>query len=356
MNRMSRVPSPPASRRDAGFTLIELLVSLAVTAVLILGVLATFDFSARMNRVQMHVADMQQSLRVAQNEVVRFSRMAARGRMQADRAVVVTNNVAADTLLVDEKDETEVLEGTDILRVRGVISSTVYQIDTVTTEEVFKWSADGKGHVIVFPTAQGVPQDLAALETALDEYKDKKKEGDGETLLVVDNSGETAVVQVVSAEIEDPPNLRIEFQRHPQEAVLGAMNAGFKRLVSIGILEDYAFYVRVKGGEAPTLARARMEPGSDQPYRGDLEYATQDLADNILDLQAAYGLGIVDEPELRVTTLARTDRADPGRYQAPLLPETIEDHAYPDDHPFNTLAARRYRWRLLRTDINLRNL
>ena len=347
MNRMSRVPSLPASRGDAGFTLIELLVSLAVTAVLILGVLATFDFSARMNRVQMHVADMQQSLRVAQNEVVRLSRMAARGRMQADRSVVVTNNVAAGTMLVPTKAATEVLAGTDILRVRGVINSTVYQIDTVTPDPVFGWNdGDGTGWVLVFPTAQGVPQDLAAL---------KEKAVEGETLLVVDNTGDTAVVEIVEAKT-DAPNLRIDFKRHEQEAVLGAMGPGFKRLVSVGILEDYAFYVRVRGGEAPTLARARLEPGSDQPYQEELDNATQDLADNILDLQAAYGLGIVGEPELRVTTLARTDRADPGQYQAPLLPAAIEDHAYPPNHPYNSGAARRYRWRLLTTDINLRNL
>ena len=85
----------PSSRRaDAGFTLIELLVSLAVTAVLILGVLATFDFSARMNKVQLNVADMQQSLRIAQNEVVKLSRMTGRGSLPTNIAVQVTNNLA----------------------------------------------------------------------------------------------------------------------------------------------------------------------------------------------------------------------------------------------------------------------
>ncbi|HEX6865111.1 MAG TPA: prepilin-type N-terminal cleavage/methylation domain-containing protein, partial [Thermoanaerobaculia bacterium] len=333
MNRMRRA--------EAGFTLVELLVSLAVTAVLILGVLATFDLSARMNRVQMHVADMQQSLRIAQNEVVRFSRMAARGVVPANLAVQVTNNVPAGTLVVPTKPATEVQEGTDILRVRGVINSTVYQIDTVTTTEVFNWNdGGGTGWVLVFPTAQGVPQDLAALKESSEE---------GETLLLLDPNSRAAVVEIVEAEM-DGPNLRIEFKRHPQEGVLGTMSNDFKKLVSVGILEDYAFYVRVRGGETPSLARARMEPGSDQPYQDELDNATLDLADNILDLQAAYGLGVVGASELRVTTLARTDRADPGAYLAPQLPDTIEDHAYPAEHPYNSPAARRYRWRLLRTD------
>jgi hypothetical protein len=279
--------------------------------------------------------------------------MAARGVVPANIAVQVTNNVAAGKLLVPSKAETEVLEGTDILRVRGVISSTVYQIDTVTTTEVFSWNdVDGTGWVLVFPTAQGVPQDLAALEDLAMPDDDADQ---GETLLLLDPNGRIAVVEITAAEME-PPNLHIEFKRHPQEGVLGVMSNDFKKLVSVGILEDYAFYVRVPGGEAPTLARARLEPGSDQPYRDDPNNVTQDLADNILDLQAAYGLGVVGESELRVTTLARTDRADPGQYLAPLLPATIEDHAYPANHPYNTAAARRYRWRLLRTDLNLRNI
>lgn len=347
MSRAS-VPSPPSSSRgEAGFTLVELLVSLAVTAVLILGVLATFDFSARMNRVQMHVADMQQSLRIAQNEVVRFSRMTGRGMLPANLAVQVTNNVSAGATLVPTKPSTEIQQGTDVLRLRGVISSTVYQIDSVNPTAVYGWSdADGKGWVIVFPTAHDVPQDLVALED---------KAVDGETLVLRDPNGRIAVAEIESA-AKDGANLRIEFKKHPSEAALGILDSGIKKLTSVGILEEYAFYVRARGGEAPTLARARMEPGSNQPYQGDLDNAVLDLADNILDLQVAYGLGIVNEPELRVTTLARTDRADPGQYVAPALPAAIEDHAYPSSHPFNSGTARRYRWRLLRTDVNLRNL
>jgi prepilin-type N-terminal cleavage/methylation domain-containing protein len=347
MNRTRRV------RADAGFTLVELLVSLAVTAVLILGVLATFDFSARKNRVQMHVADMQQSLRIAQNEVVKLSRMAGRGMLPAAIALQVTNNVAAGTTLVPSAPATEILGGTDVVRVRGVVNSTVYQIDSVNPSAVYGWSdGDGKGWVIVFPTAQGVPQDLVALE---EKAKAKGKGGEGETLVLLDPNGRIAVAEI-EAVAKDGINLRIEFKKHPNEAVLGVMSSEIKKLVSVGILEEYALYVRALGGEAPTLARARLEPGSDQPYQGEPANATLDLADNILDLQAAVGLGVAGATELRVTTLARTDRADPGQYEAPLLPASIEDHAYAANHPFNSAAARRYRWRLLRTDINLRNL
>jgi prepilin-type N-terminal cleavage/methylation domain-containing protein len=348
-----------AHRSEAGFTLIELLVSLAVTSVLILGVLATFDFTARMNRVQMHVADMQQSLRIAQNEVVRFSRMAGRGSLPANLALQVTNNVPAGTTLVPAEAATEILADTDVVRVRGVLSSTVYQIDTVNPSAVFGWSdVSGTGWAIVFPTAQGVPQDLVALENLLT-LPDKATRKD--SLVLLDGSGRVAAVKVEKA-FKDGVNLRVEFKKHPNQAVLGIMSSDVKKLVSLGVLEEYAFYVRAQGGESPTLARARLEPGSSQAYdddgdgTGDLENATMDLADNILDLQAAYAVGVAGQPELRVTTLARTDRADPGRFTAPLLPATIEDHAYPANHPYNSVTARRYRWRLLRTDLNLRNI
>src|SRR6185436_4237235 len=116
-----RIPKP--RRGSAGFTLVELLVSLAVTAVLILGVLATFDFSSRMNRVQMNVADMQQSLRIAQSEMVKVGRMAGRGGLPANFAVQLTNNVASGTKLITTEASTEVLEGTDVLTLRGVFDS-----------------------------------------------------------------------------------------------------------------------------------------------------------------------------------------------------------------------------------------
>lgn len=345
----NRRPPFPAGRADAGFTLIELLVSLAVTAVLLLAVLATFDFSSRMNRVQMNVADMQQSLRIAQNEVVKLSRMTGRGSLPANIAIRVTNNVAAGTKLVPTEATTLVMEGTDILRLRGVFTSSLYQIDFMDPAVWTAPNSDGDGSVLVRPFAAGVPQDLPALLAAAKE---------DESLLLVTPFDIYAVAKVDDAAM-DGADLRINFKRHPNEAPLaGPLLAGMPAAGFVGILEEYAFYVRQNGGgdTSPSLAKARMEPGSNLPYEASLANATLDLADNILDLQAVVGIGVAGAPELRVTTLARTDRRDPGRYQAPLLPATIEDHAYPVNHAFNATDQRRFRWRLMRTDVDLRNL
>lgn len=351
MNPNSSVPStsPEPRRSDAGFTLIELLVSLAVTAVLILGVLATFDFSSRMNRVQMNTADMQQSLRIAQNEVVKLSRMTGRGSLPVNVAVQIVNNVAAGTKLISTESSTEIAEGTDVLRLRGVFSSSLYQIEWMDPAVWIAPDGSGNGAVVVKPLAAGVPQDLTALKELAEE---------GETLLLVTPFDTHAVARVDDDAAMDGPNLKIEFERHPNEAALnGTLPAGLPAVAYIGILEEYVLYVRKGNGDsAPSLAKARMEPGSNLPYEGKVSNALLDLADNILDMQVALGFGVAGAPDLRLTTLARTDRADPGNFQAPLLPATIEDHAYPSSHPLNSTAQRRHRWRLMRTDVNLRNL
>lgn len=361
MNRAT--PSPNAASSSAGFTLIELLVSLAVTSVLILGVLATFDFTSRMNRVQMNVADMQQSLRVSQNEVVKLARMAGRGGLPANFAVQVGNNVAANTRLVPALPATAILAGTDTVTIRGVFTSSLYQVEYLDPATWTSPDASGDGSVVVLEEAAGVPQDLTALRSAAKA---------GETLLLVTPFDIYAVAQVESTTDENDfketlDGLRLNFEAYASDAVLGGdLTPGLQAIAYVGILEEYVFYVRDQsaGGPAwavndimPKLARARMWPGQNVPYEGNASNATLDIADGILDLQATMGFGVAGAPEMRLSTLARSDRRDPeAAFRAPLLPAMIEDHAYAAGHRFNAAEQRRYRWRLMQSNINLRNL
>ena len=340
-------------KREAGFTLVELLVSLAVTAVLILGVLATFDFSARLNRVQLHVADMQQSLRIAQNEIVKLARMTGRGTLPPAVAVQVVNNVPANYKLITGQDSTGVLEGTDVLRLRGVFNSSLYQVEYLNPAVWDDPDGSGNGAVVVLPTAAGVPQDLAKL---------KEVATVGETIVLVTPFDVVSVAKITGItedkDVAGVTGFEIRFTKDEADAVLGTLPAGLPAVAHVGVLEEHVFYVRSTGasGVAPSLARARMDPGMGLAYKDDEQYIAQDIADNIADLQVALGMGVAGQPELRVSTLARTDRADPGKYVATLLPATIEDHAYPSNHAFNSAAGRRYRWRLMRTNVNMRNL
>jgi hypothetical protein len=174
--------------------------------------------------------------------------------------------------------------------------------------------------------------------------------------------------------------------------------------VTLGILEEYRYYVRqdytVPGNAstdpAPHLSRARMYPGTETPYYNIAANLQVDVADNVLDLQVALGVDTVgdglifegtlgpppnqapttaddwlynisgDTPypnpptvpaplrEVRISTLAKTGNPDP-KYQGPLL-TNIEDHTYiATDFP-NTFRGRTYRHRLLTTVVGLRNL
>ena len=355
-------------RNQEGFTLVELLVSLAVTAVLILGVLATFDLSSRVNRVQMSVADLQQSMRIAQNEVVKLSRMAGRGGLSANQAVVLTNNVASGTKLVSTVDASEILEGTDVVRLRGVITGSLYQIEYLDGGVFTAPDASGDGgKVTVIDHAAGVPQDIDDVDGL--EYALKNAKAGEETLLLV-TPFDTYFVATVTSMTEKPDvkgtydGLEITFKANTANGGLGGVPPVSQTAVAyLGILEEYAFYVRKDGtGASPKLARARLTPGMGTAYldkdNDEKKYATLDIADNIMDLQAVStfvtpGLGL---PDLRITTLARSDRRDPGKYLGPLLPATLEDHAYSTAHTYNSDSQRRYRWRVVRSNVDMRNL
>ncbi len=66
-------------RRQAGFTLIELLVAMAVSLVVLFGVLNLFDNSQRSYVVQEDVAEMQQNVRIGKMFLERDIRMAGAG-------------------------------------------------------------------------------------------------------------------------------------------------------------------------------------------------------------------------------------------------------------------------------------
>ncbi len=182
--------------RQRGFTLVELAVSLFVTVTVLLGVLALFDFSNKLSRAQTNIADMQQSLRVAQADVTRFIRMAGRGGLPLGYsalgvwtgwAVDVSNNVADDThIAAGDEDTPEVIPGSDVLTVRGVFTSPLYQVNpadatsfTLTRRRGLPTSGTLR---IASTTPTGIPQDLSAIRDAI-------KERRHEALLLVSPKG-----------------------------------------------------------------------------------------------------------------------------------------------------------------------
>lgn len=316
----------PNPRAQAGFSLLELLVSLGVTVVVIVGALTLFDFNSRLARVQTQVADMQQSLRVGQHEMVRMLRMAGRGglpHVSAGRplplgvAIEVRNNVGQAgvprEVVVGWPESPLAVAGTDIVTVRGVFAAPIYQIHSAIDEAVVLADDGGSIHVCS-ETPSGFPQDLSWIERA----KNAPGGGIPEALVLVSPlSDDTyAVVQL------DPDETRLESAvctaaglARGVEVVFHATGDQYADLYQqlgpgrldpvafVGILEEHRFYVRedfaipgdVTSEAAPRLARARVYPGTEVPWGADVANARLDIADNVLDLQVALGVDVDDD-------------------------------------------------------------
>ena len=150
--RRGRAASRAAAPGQAGFSLVELLVTVIILAEVLVGLLIIFDSSSRLARAQTHVAELQQSLRVGQAELTRYTRMtglgglpitplndAARARYGAFPAVSVFNNVAEKTIvqlldpLATSGTDDVILPDSDVLLLRGVFSTPMFYFDPPLT-------------------------------------------------------------------------------------------------------------------------------------------------------------------------------------------------------------------------------
>jgi type II secretory pathway pseudopilin PulG len=428
MIRRSDIASvPQASRGQAGFTLAELLVSLLVTTLLLVGVLTTLDLNSRVAKVEGNVADMQQSLRIAQNDMVRLVRMAGRGGLLiADPAsspipggiaLGVRDNVPANQYMMDGEDETLILEGTDVLTVRGVFSTPLYQVNPADPAVLTLDDTNNPtiGSVTIQTPIRGIQQDLEPL-------KERLQGGTiPDALLLVSPLDDSiyAVVEITGGNVA-ANSVTLNFKiggggladNYQALSPGGAFPTALRNVIHVGLLEEYRYYVReehaIAGDDTsdltPKLSRAHFYPGSDVPYKDDASNARVDVSDNIMDLQVALGFdsgngGRMDDDDnrigeddevleaangsaddwlfngeadnaddpvwqtnpapkiqyLRLSTLARTDRRDHD-YQSAEMPPFIENRAYDSTDEQNERTERMFRRRLIQTVIDLRNL
>jgi type II secretory pathway pseudopilin PulG len=377
-------------RRQAGFTLVELLVALGVMVIVILGVLLLFDANTKLARAQTHLADMQQSQRVAQTRLVSMARMAGRGflpvgTLPAGISLAVRDQVGLDgvspEIAVGYTDSPVAATGTDIVTIRGVINVPIYQLNHAnpTTFTVGIDGTDVIGTVqIAAVSPTGVAQSTAALVQAI--------EADIPEALVLTSSVDDRIFAVVevdlasaSTDVSDPDLITVGFRwdggEHSDayQALSGSVGPFPPALTSVafvGVLEEYRYYVRehdVGGTTRNTLCEARLFPGTEIPYQpgptfnaADPAIVRVEVADDILDLQAALGVdsnadGVVadnfdaadewlyNHPDdddtsvawnvagrrlfyLRLSTLARTPRPDWNYLSPPIV--NVENHAW----------------------------
>lgn len=402
-------PSRPRRRSgasQAGFSLVEMIVTTLIMVLVVLGLLAIFDFSNRVARSQTQIAGMQQVQRVAQDEMVRLIRMAGRGGIVLGSALTVRNDVPEDEpILVGGSGVPTVVEASDVVAVRGIFNSQIYQLDTNAASFTYD-PANNEGFLTIRNLSpSGVPQSLDDLEQLLQVGGDDIPEA----LLVVSAVDDTAYVvvevdptfkSIVENTAVTPPSktMTLRFVTDGarasayQSLSTAALGTPLMQTVAYaGILEEYRFYVRdlaatgVGSDTAPELARARVYPGTEEAYRSDAANLGVTVAENVLDLQVALGRdddsdGVIEEGAsvadrksdewlfnvasdntpagafslVRLTTLVRTDEPEPY-YEAPRLAD-IEDRTYEGTALNTQEVERRYRRWPLQTFVDLRNL
>jgi prepilin-type N-terminal cleavage/methylation domain-containing protein len=129
--------------RAAGFSLVEMIVVVFLLGIAMLGLLAVFDASTRINKSEQEVADAQGSVRYGIYQLTRVIRMAGAGGLYVTQAVLVTpdpdlpgittdddyDNVVDGSITNLAGTQVPIRPGTDIIEVRGVILSPLVGFD-----------------------------------------------------------------------------------------------------------------------------------------------------------------------------------------------------------------------------------
>ncbi len=382
-------PETNSPTGEQGFSLAELVVGMFVLTEVLVVVLLLFDLNNKVSRVQTSVAEMQQSQRVAQHDLLRFVRMAGRGTLPRSVAVNVRNNVSGlgpeNTIDGAVGIGPEIVGGTDVIIVRGVFSTPIYQLNTVDENSYIDGDEDNSDGVpndtvqitVQAATAEGIPQSLEPLINLASGLRPEAivlTSPINDSVYVVaellgvtmDGTGTVATLSI-SKEIT---NSGLQGGYLTLSSTPGQWPAELDSAAFLGILEEYRYYIQedyaitsdTSTELMPRLARAQFYPASNTPWANDPLNLDVEIAENIWDLQVAMAVDINDdrtidegdaatnewvydsggvEPAtnawftdahrlyfLRITTLARSPDPDRG-YVAPDV-GAIEDHDYTD--------------------------
>lgn len=330
---MRRRLNDRTQRAQRGFTLAEMVVSLIILVQVVGVALLLFQFNAKVTRTQTRLAEMQQSLRVGHNELLRTVRMAGRGGLPITGptgpagspitpamgfALDVDNNVTAATATVAPNytgtSPTAIL-GTDILTVRGNFSSPQYYGGGVVLND--DPTDATAGTLVINRISPQIPdQDLTAINRAIDDEIPEAlilfsgSPGEQYTVVELDPGASSSGADTVTVAFNISGNTRANAYRQlwtNDTAERFPIVDGSD--VYVAILEEYRFYVRNDSDSMtplevrPRLSRARLMPNTGMPHgkpsglgsTAALTLAT-DLADDIIDLQVAVAFDTPNAP------------------------------------------------------------
>jgi len=141
---LSRRRSRRSSTKSSGFTLVEMIIVTLLLGIAMLGLLAVFDASARLNKNETDVADAQGSVRYGIYQITRAIRMAGVGGLYVTQSIlnhadaqlagILPNgasydNVSGVTVTDTYGNVWNVRNGTDMIEVRGVLFSPLIGFD-----------------------------------------------------------------------------------------------------------------------------------------------------------------------------------------------------------------------------------
>jgi prepilin-type N-terminal cleavage/methylation domain-containing protein len=340
-------------RSAAGFTLAEMIVTLLIFSIVVLGILAMFDMNGRIARVEGRVADMQQSLRAAQQDMVRTVRMTARGglplmlfkdttsgyagkELPTGLAIEVANNVAAGTQIAGNANAS-VVQGTDVITVRGVFT-TLYQSNPAGAGfSLTDANNDGvpeTGSLVLSNTSPtGVPQNLQPVADAITNTQNGQPEAyllvsplDDATFAVVEIAPSSTFVSsagtITQATVRFNASGTARSDLYKLLCTGGAFPKAMTTVAYSGVLDEYKYYIRDSGplqGKVlanqaaqlkPTLVRARLYPGTNFPYANSVANLYEEIADDVFDLQATLGIDLNGDEIVTEGTDATSRKTD----------------------------------------------
>jgi prepilin-type N-terminal cleavage/methylation domain-containing protein len=360
---MIRVPPLHAGTRR-GFTLIEVVVAMAVFAIFMIGILNLLDTSTSISEIEKALADTQENVRFAAYHLMRTTRMTGGAGMPFAGDVGGSGSWLAGELLSNQSGtlatpypfgSIEVLDGTDVLTVRGFFEVPPFFVENTAVNTSL-------GRIEIEESAAG-----RVINPGIDAVEVAQLAGRGLVFMGELDRREYAVGQVGASStlVDEAPDrtLTVMISGEPSTWWTGLNPTGAATTPSfevyqVGVMDTYTYFVD------PEFRLMRLR--ADNSAAGA---TLQPVAVNIGGLQVALGVdtdldGQVDvwqtaptaagiSPNrvvsMRITVLGRTPIELPG------WEEPAATFAVSEDTQSVDAAGRRAKWRRVEVVSTLRN-
>jgi prepilin-type N-terminal cleavage/methylation domain-containing protein len=338
---------PSLSRRRSasrGFSLAELLVAILLLSISMLGILAIFDASNRINKSELEIADAQGAVRYGVYQMTRAIRMAGSGGLFVTQAVLNRpdpdlpgingvpagtgyDNVPAGVTVTGLSGDVNVRPGTDMIEVRGALFSPLVSFDLSNG----CGSCTGSSNVNTAPVT-GQPEiglhvnDDATNRpqfAAIDAYTAGVTAANPMLVMVSDNDDIhggcstpfgpqqfaqppynvgriTAPTQLIASNtfgaVDFANAQAVEFNSE-NPADTGTTAVPLSNLRRGGVLDDVIFFIDNTDANHPALA---------QGIRRGSKFDVTTIADDVEDMQIAYGVDLNGDSRVTRTSAVPT--------------------------------------------------